>query len=591
MYGFMQLLIFVFNYLCKRVKISLRIVLARLENTFVVILSLMLIVASPQISHGESGRRKHFSANNLSIASLGAGETAFSAYIDPTCSQYNPSLIAFFNNNAVNFSLHNMLWEAYGSSISAALNLGKKFFCGVSILNLSNKSVDIKKIININNSVHIMSLAGFMDYLAIYYGLNIKHISYDLHHRYAVDGGFSKDIDINNICKLNFGASVQNFITDVISKLKIDDSLEQIPTIYRFSSAFILFAPYNSTIKICADVTYDEDSFINFYSGLVYIIADKYALRVGYHPRHFTLGMGIDFYSFTFDYAADFSKMGVINRFGITYKWGFNNFDRFPMEQKFKEAKLLYDKKEYLRATDMLSKIIVLYPNCSPPRRFYGEIVSMMEKIAGNRNESDFGKLTYAKAYVAYYKADYEKAVNEWKKYIDFLGETEEIKDYYGKISTELKVKEIKKRETELAGQAEKILKLGIEEYNSGRWVQCVNKMEELKKFVSENNPPKSSEYCSKAKEYIDRSVTELTRSVATEKNKVVQPSKRKEEKIEKVEYDEIAANEKYTEGLVLYAQGKYFEAERAWEFTLRLNPNHQKAKIALDKLKSSKTG
>lgn len=44
---------------------------------------------------------------------------------------------------------------------------------------------------------------------------------------------------------------------------------------------------------------------------------------------------------------------------------------------------------------------------------------------------------------------------------------------------------------------------------------------------------------------------------------------------------------QKYTK-LVLYAQGKHYEAERAWELALRLNPNHQKAIIALEKIKNS---
>jgi predicted negative regulator of RcsB-dependent stress response len=49
---------------------------------------------------------------------------------------------------------------------------------------------------------------------------------------------------------------------------------------------------------------------------------------------------------------------------------------------------------------------------------------------------------------------------------------------------------------------------------------------------------------------------------------------------------DESAANDKYMEGLVLYAQGKHYEAQRLWELALRFNPNHKKSKIALSKLK-----
>jgi TolA-binding protein len=50
---------------------------------------------------------------------------------------------------------------------------------------------------------------------------------------------------------------------------------------------------------------------------------------------------------------------------------------------------------------------------------------------------------------------------------------------------------------------------------------------------------------------------------------------------------DENGAKEKYNEGLDLYAKGKYVEAQRAWEQTLRLDPNHSKAKVALNNIKN----
>ncbi|MDD3730358.1 MAG: hypothetical protein PHI20_04915, partial [Endomicrobiaceae bacterium] len=52
-------------------------------------------------------------------------------------------------------------------------------------------------------------------------------------------------------------------------------------------------------------------------------------------------------------------------------------------------------------------------------------------------------------------------------------------------------------------------------------------------------------------------------------------------------EIDEKTADIKYREGLALYANGKYFEAERMWELTLRLNPNHIRAINALNRLRN----
>jgi tetratricopeptide (TPR) repeat protein len=130
--------------------------------------------------------------------------------------------------------------------------------------------------------------------------------------------------------------------------------------------------------------------------------------------------------------------------------------------------------------------------------------------------------------------------------------------------------------------QSEKILKIGIEKYNLGQWVECIKIMEKLKQFVIKNNFSKTLQYYDKAKEYTSKSVSALAKTMSKDKT-VPEPEPMK------VEYDEIAADKKYTDGLVLYARGKYYEAERSWELALRLNPNHRKAKVALKKLKKLK--
>jgi len=79
-------------------------------------------------------------------------------------------------------------------------------------------------------------------------------------------------------------------------------------------------------------------------------------LRTGYYsPGHFILRAEISFYSFTVNYAANFYSKGLINRFGLTYKWQFGksaelsrealaalnreNINFKDVKQKFKKAK------------------------------------------------------------------------------------------------------------------------------------------------------------------------------------------------------------------------------------------------------------
>ena len=59
----------------------------------------------------------------------------------------------------------------------------------------------------------------------------------------------------------------------------------------------------------------------------------------------------------------------------------------------------LYNQGQYLRATDMLSEIVVSYPNYESPLHFYKKISDNMRKIAESKEELDFSKLTYARGY------------------------------------------------------------------------------------------------------------------------------------------------------------------------------------------------
>jgi tetratricopeptide (TPR) repeat protein len=239
----------------------------------------------------------------------------------------------------------------------------------------------------------------------------------------------------------------------------------------------------------------------------------------------------------------------------------------------------LYSKKEYLRASDILSDIIISYPNFESPKHFYNGIKNMMIETVEQNDKLDFDRILYAMGYVNYYKANYKDALSDWKKYISFKGENDEIREYIKKIDSELKLKELVNREQKLKIQSNVLFEDGIKKYKEGKWIACIKKMETLEKFVTRNNFSQTIDYYDKAKSYINKSVAELLKNIDYFENKV--------DIKEKFERDEGVANEKYTEGLVLYAQGKYYEAERLWELALRLNPNHKKAKVALGKVKA----
>ncbi|MCL1972209.1 MAG: autotransporter outer membrane beta-barrel domain-containing protein [Endomicrobia bacterium] len=263
-----------------------------------------------------------------------------------------------------------------------------------------------------------------------------------------------------------------------------------------------------------------------------------------------------------------------------------NNKDK-SARKEFNKAKRLYNKGEYLRATDMLSEIIASYPDFKLPVQLYAKIQDDMNNTADSREEPDFSKITYAKGYCSYYKEEYNNALTEWDKYILFAGKNKELLEYIDKVKNLLNFKDFVNREAELDAKANEMLNEGIKKYKAARWMLCIRDMETLQKFVTENKFSGTDEYYIRAKEYIDLSVNELAKTIKkAEKKEDKKPDPQDVEK--KPEIDEAASDQKYNEGLTQYAQGKYLEAERTWELTLRLNPNHQKAKIALSRLRSS---
>jgi tetratricopeptide (TPR) repeat protein len=586
------------------------------QNTYHKIILIFILILVSSFSFAENGRRKHFLSHGSGVASFAAGETLFSGLKDPAVIQYNPSVLALQKENGVSMAYFELFEGSGYNSASLALGLGGNYYAGASASNLSSGKIELRESIysaprgaSINTWNYILSMAGFADKFGIAYGLSAKYLYYDLYEAsggtFLVDAGFSKFLKGPEISgsasKILLGFSAQNF---ALGELKVREDADDIPSIYRLSSAFSIPLYYRfqtqDTVNVYADLKY-EDEFLDVYAGLAYIIAGKYALRAGYYAEHFTFGFGVEVFGAVFDYSADFSEMDFIHRFGISYKWGSKKnkdalyaeakeaLDREKLtlkeaEVKFNKAKKFYNAGQYLRASDLLSTIIVSYPNFESPLHFYNKIDGDMRKIAYSDDELDFGKYTYAKGFCAYYKTDYKDALNQWDKHLQFAGDNEEIKEYYDKINDALKLEKLRLREEALDKEALAMLEKGIAEFKAQNWISCIKAMEKLQKFVKENNFSKAIEYYSKAKDYIDKSVAELTKLIKNDKKSqgasedVLQGAKR--------EIDEEGAGKKYNEGLVLYAQGRYFEAERAWELALRLNPDHQKAKIALSKIR-----
>ena len=460
---------------------------------------------------------------------------------------------------------------------------------------------------------------------------------------------YFENVDIKYTqAKFGVGLSIQNILGTGIKLDKYNEefqniirlsTLMEIPVVHRFNT--------KDTITLSVDIK-NEDKNNEVYTGLEYKLMDKYVARVGYYSEHITAGFGANIFAFTVNYSIDFNEVELIHRFSLDYRWGKRNktktvlvkegqqpflnrtlqkqeegnkielakakevpelfssdnkknktelakeaqtaLNEEKMSQKeaeeiFKKAKKFYNNGQYLYSTDILQKIIIDYPFYSSPNFYYNKIKKIMKEKSKSKYDSNFSEYAYWSGYKNYYEGKYDECLKEWKKYLQFNSKNKEIKEYYDKVNKIVTDSIEEKNKKDFEFELESMLKKGTMLYTNKQWVKCIKQMEKVQTFIKESKYTNIAfNYYSLAKGYIDKSVKELSKIF--KKNEEENKNKEKVEEQEEKIIDEKLADDKYNEGLILYAKGKYFEAERMFELTLRLNPNHKKAKTALKRIK-----
>ena len=564
------------------------------------------------------GKRKNFLSHGPSVSAFSQGETSLNSLDDPSVIYYNSSLLSYFDYNNISLSRYNLFDGTSYNAGTINYRLFNNLFLGFSAIDLASGDIEIRKdafdnpkTVNTNQWAYILAVATNIKPIDTSIGINLKYIYYDLYAK--KDGGFAMDIGLSKYfdnvdikytqAKFGVGLSMQNIFG---TGIKLDEYKEDFQYIFRLSTMMEIPVIYRfetkDTVTLSLDIV-NEDTYNELFAGLEYKLMEKYAIRCGYYPEHITAGFGINISAVTVNYSIDFNELDLINRFSLAYRWNKKkksetelekeaqaalNQDKLSQQQAqkmFDKAKEFYNKKQYLYSTDLLQKIIIDYPTYDSPNVYCNKIKKLMNEKASSSYESDFDEYAYWSGYKNYYEGNYDQCLKEWMKYLQFDNKNKEVTEYYNKVNDIVTntIEEQKKKQFEY--EANTLLKNGIILYKNKQWVECIKQMEKLQEFLKSTQYTNTSfNYYSSAKEYIDKSVKELTKTL---KNTIKPEQKNiQEEKEEEIFIDEKLAEDKYKEGLILYAKGKYFEAEKMFELTLRLNPNHQKAINALKHLK-----
>ncbi len=569
------------------------------------------------------GTRKNFLSHGPSVSSFAQGETVLNNNNDPSIIFYNSSLMSFFNHNSVAVGRYNLFEGTSYNSISANFNLAEKFNLGMSVINLSSGDVEIRKdpfdvpqTVRTNQWAYILASSYFINAINTAVGINLKYIIMDLYEKKDAGSTFDislskflKDIDMfNTQTEIGFGVSAQNIAG---TGIKLDKYREDFQKIFILSSMIKIPVKFRLESKDTLTLSLDarnEDQNTELFAGVEYCMSDKYALRAGYYCEHITAGFGADISNLNINYSADFNEIDLINRFSISYRWAKKNkskindgldieaknvleeekISKIEAEKMFNKAKKFYSNRQYLYATEILQKLIVKYPNHESSMFFYQKIKKKMKEDSVSMLASDFSSYTYASGYVNYYEGNYYQCAKEWMKYLQFDKENQEISERLKQVNAILANELLKQQKTAFEKQANELLYNGIDKFNKKQWILCIKQMEKLQIFVQASKFTTSFNFYETAKDYIDKSVAELMATVQKIKYETSGQEMVQEQSAELQEIDEKTADIKYREGLSLYANGKYTEAERMWELTLRLNPKHTRAVNALNRLRNN---
>ncbi|MFH1368869.1 MAG: hypothetical protein ABII64_07065 [Elusimicrobiota bacterium] len=588
-------------------------------------------------SSSYAGYRANFLSHGPSAAAFGRGETVFAGDADVSASFYNPAHLAEMEQNNINLA-HFMLFEgSIYNYAGAGLLLGNNCAAGLSVVNLRSGGIEIRKHLNDAPETAFAGQTAFIGSFAMhiekFYGLNaginIKYLHLGLYgysgKSAAADFGLSGDFSGPNVfgkeSKISVGAAVQNLIQPSFRLISEEERYERI---YLIETAFsvpltFIYKPgmknlYFDNLALLASFVNEENrKYIR--CGAEYRALNTYFLRAGIYADHITAGLGFRTrVNWRVDYAADISAFSLFHRMGFTYSFGRHTSGNALNETQnirvpegntlLKEALLKQedDRKErqaletmlspemkgikkdikgkkYLKATDRLKELILVHPEYEPAVKLHNAVSELMAETAKNANEPDFEEIAYAKGYFSYYKNNMGDALNQWEKVSAIDPNRAEIAEYILKTKTLLSDAEARLKEKESEENVSAIFEQGVKHYENGKWVQCIRKMEKAKKTCELKKLRSSVEWMSKADTYIKNSVDGLSKSVLQNQDTLQDTEREKE-------IDFKAADKKYDQGLILYAQGKLSIAAKMWEIALRFNPAHEKAKQALEKVR-----
>jgi|GEM_PF-724887 len=551
---------------------------------------------------------------SLGAKGIAMGESGTAIIDDIYAVYWNPAGLAKLQSPQTAFIYNfwfqeiNSQWLAYGQpsgigNFALSINyLGMKDFPGYDAGGGKTSSLGANDLAFALSYAKIFHKSATED--ALSGGINLKYIQEKLEQ--ATAGGLALDLgflyncgaseDLGEWAKgLSLGLAYQNLGQGI----KFDQEITPFPQILRIGLGYTGTLADNQ-LNFALDFVSPLDNKPYFSLGSEYWLDKLFALRVGYRsgdtpvaglraglgikiPQEILSGLG----DILFDYAwSGFAPLGDTHRFSLKIEFA-QLEERGERESGlgesrlgnriatyFKEAKDYQKKGSLLHTLDRYYRVLELAPGNKLAKSKVQEMQKILEDILEEKKYRSPKERYSIQGFIYYEQGKLAEAVNSWEKTLEVesRGEKLVLED---KITLEY-LNKTKKMLTEgiKNRQIKNLLESGISHYQEKKYKQAEKIFSELLKLDPENQ---------QAKEYLEKCELELEK---IRKAKIVQP---KEEKIvppPPPPPDPVQVEKHYQQGLIYYASGQLESAMKEFETVLKLDPKHEKAQQALEKVK-----